>query len=244
MQGLIKAVAVVFPESEHRFCVRHLYSNFQQNYKGENLKNQLWACARSTTPLQFHKNMEKMKVLNVKAFQWLEKMPPNTWCRAFFSTYCKCDLLLNNSCEVFNNFILEARELPVLTMLEEIKGKLMARHYLKEKEPGEMWQGPICPKIRKKVNKITQWSNTCYPIPSGKGIFQVMDRDHSFVVDIGERKCECRRWDLTGIPCSHAISCLRHERIPTETMVHDCYCSARFLLAYGPKIKACSDPTT
>jgi transposase-like protein len=75
MQGLIKAVAAVFPESEHRFCVRHLYSNFQQNYKGENLKNQLWACARSTTPLQFHKNMEKMKVLNVKAFQWLEKCP-------------------------------------------------------------------------------------------------------------------------------------------------------------------------
>ena len=66
MQGLIKAVAEVFPESKHRFCVRHLYSNFQQHFKGENLKNQLWACARSTTPLQFHKNMEKMKVFNEK----------------------------------------------------------------------------------------------------------------------------------------------------------------------------------
>jgi len=28
MQGLIKVVAEVFLESEHRFCVRHLYSNF------------------------------------------------------------------------------------------------------------------------------------------------------------------------------------------------------------------------
>jgi len=26
-----------------------LYSNFQGHFKGENLKNQLWACARSTT---------------------------------------------------------------------------------------------------------------------------------------------------------------------------------------------------
>jgi hypothetical protein len=68
----------------------------------------------------------------------------------------------------------------VLSMLEHIKGQLMARHYSKEKEPREMWQGPICPKLRKKVNKITQWSNTCYPIPSGKENFQVQDRNHTF----------------------------------------------------------------
>ena len=68
LQGLIPAVQQVFPEAEHRFCVsvRHLYQNFRVHFKGEILKNQLWACARSTTPLQFHKNMEKMKVLNEK----------------------------------------------------------------------------------------------------------------------------------------------------------------------------------
>ena len=107
-----------------------------------------------------------------------------------------------------------------------------------------MWQGLICPKIRKKVNKISEWANTCYAILSGKGIFQVQDRDHRFIVDIGLRTYECRRWDLTGIPCSHAISCLRHERIPIDSMVHDCYSSSKFLLAYTPKIMPCSDPIT
>ena len=234
----------VFPESEHRFCVRHMYSNFQQHFKGENLKKQLWACARSSTVVQWTKNMDKLRVLDEKAYKWVEKMPPNIWSRSFFSTYSKCDILLNNSCEVFNKFILDAREMPVLSMIEQIKNQLMARHYSKEKEHGDMWQGPICPKIRKKVNKISEWANTCYAIPSGKGIFQVQDRDHSYIVDIGLKKCECRRWDLTGIPCSHAISCLRHERIPTESMVHDCYSSTRFLVAYGPKIMSCSDKTT
>jgi transposase-like protein len=106
LQGLIPAVGQVFPESEHRFCVRHLYSNFQQHFKGENLKNQLWACARSTTIVRWNENMEKMRLPDQKAFEWLEKMPPNTWVRAFFSTYSKCDILLNNSCEVFNKYIL------------------------------------------------------------------------------------------------------------------------------------------
>jgi hypothetical protein len=69
----------------------------------------------------------------------------------------------------------------------------------------------------------------------------VKDRDYEFVVDIEKRTCDCRRWDLTGIPCSHVVSCVRQERLPTETMVHDCCSSTRFLIAYGPKIMPCKD---
>lgn len=172
VQGLIEAVAQVFTESEHRFCVRHMYSNFQKKFKGENLKNQLWTCARSSSVVEWQKNMDKMKVLNEDAYKWLEKMPANTWSRAFFSTFSKCDILLNNSCEVFNKFILDAREMPVLSMIETIKGQLMKRHYSKEQEVGDIWLGTICPKIRKKINKISEWANTCFPLPSGNGIFK------------------------------------------------------------------------
>jgi len=56
--------------------------------------------------------------------------------------------LLNNSYEVFNCYILEAREMPILSMLEQIKGQLMSRFYKKQREVGEEWQGPICPKIK------------------------------------------------------------------------------------------------
>jgi hypothetical protein len=188
--------------------------------------------------------MEKLRTLDQKAFEWLQKMPPQTWVRAYFSTFPKCDLLLNNSCEVFNSYILEAREMPVLTMLEQIKGQLMARFYNKHKEVGVEWQGPICPKIRKKVNKNSEWSNTCYAMPSGQGVFQVQDREHSFIVDLSAKTCECRRWDLTGIPCSHAISCLRHERVPAETVLPECYSSKSYLIAYGQTIWPCKDKST
>jgi len=150
-KGLIPAVQEVFPDSEHRFCVRHLYQNFSGSFKGENLKNQLWACARSTTVTQFNTNMEKMKTLDSKAHAWLEQMPPNTWVKAYFSCFPKCDILLNNSCEVFNNYIREARELPILSMVDKIKGQLMVRFYSKQKELSEKWTSHVCPKIRKKT---------------------------------------------------------------------------------------------
>jgi hypothetical protein len=52
-------------------------TNFQLSFKGEVLKNQLWACARSSSVVQWNKNMDEMKNLNKDAFEWLEKMPPN-----------------------------------------------------------------------------------------------------------------------------------------------------------------------
>ena len=93
--------------------------------------------------------MDKMKEIDQQAFEWLEKMPPKTWVRAFFSEFPKCDLLLNNNCEVFNKYILEAREMSILSMLQMIKQQLMTRYYSKQLEAVK-FVGTICPKIRKK----------------------------------------------------------------------------------------------
>ena len=48
---------------------------------------------------------------------------------------------------------------------------------------------------------------------------------------------------MTGLPCSHAISCLRHERIPTESVVPNCYTIEAFRNAYGFTIWPCADKT-
>jgi len=244
LQGLIPAVEETFPESEHRFCVRHLYANFRDaGFKGEILKKQLWTCARASTEQKWQYHMEKMKALSQAAFNWLEKMPSNTWVRAYFAEFPKTDLLLNNSCEVFNSYILEARELPILSMLEKIKQQLMTRHYNKQKELSEQFVGPICPKIRKKVAKNAELANICYAMPSGNGLFQVLEREFQYIVDIRAKTCECRKWNLIGIPCQHAVSCLRHERIPVESVVHECYSLEAFSRAYDSKVIPCRDIT-
>ena len=79
-----------------------MWKNFQQLYKGDALKNQLWKIARSTTGIKYEQYMLEMKVLNEGAYTWLKELEPNTWVRAFQSDIPKCDILLNNLCEVFN----------------------------------------------------------------------------------------------------------------------------------------------
>ncbi|WVZ99234.1 hypothetical protein U9M48_044563 [Paspalum notatum var. saurae] len=240
-KGLIPAVQQVFPESEHRFCVRHLYANFQEKFKGEILKNQLWTCARSSSVAQWTKNMEAMKDLDQKAYEWLSNMAPNTWVRAYFSEFPKCDILLNNNCEVFNSYILDARELPILSMFEKIKCQLMARHYNKQHELKNQMTGTYCPKIKKKLARNAEFANMCFALPAAQGVFQVQCRDYQHVVDIKAKTCDCRRWQLTGIPCCHAISCLRHERIIPESVLAMCYSVETFNIAYGFNIMPCQD---
>jgi hypothetical protein len=79
-----------------------MWQNFQQVFRSDALKNALWMIARSSTIVKYEQNMQYMKILNSDAHAWLDKLDPKTWVRAFQSELPKCDILLNNNCEVFN----------------------------------------------------------------------------------------------------------------------------------------------
>jgi hypothetical protein len=51
--------------------------------------------------------------------------------------------------------ILDARELPVLSIFEKIRSQIQHRHYTKRKEANEKMEGTITPKIRDKLRKNT-----------------------------------------------------------------------------------------
>ncbi|KAK0605702.1 hypothetical protein LWI29_029774 [Acer saccharum] len=48
-KGLIDAIGELFPNSKHRFYVKHFYNNFKLEHKGLLLKQILWGAAKSTT---------------------------------------------------------------------------------------------------------------------------------------------------------------------------------------------------
>ena len=53
--------------------------------------------------------------------------------------------------------------------------------------------------------------------------FEVKNRLISFIVDISKRTCSCQKWDIFGIPCYHAISCIFFNRKVVEKCTNDCY---------------------
>ncbi|KAL0422417.1 UNVERIFIED_CONTAM: hypothetical protein Slati_3264600 [Sesamum latifolium] len=127
-KGLIHAFHTVFPNSAHRSCVRHLHNNFKNaGFRGLAFKNALWRAARASTPGEFNMRMDEMKQLDSVAFDWFYDKPPHEWSKSHFTEVPKCDMLLNNVCESFNANILDARDKPILTMLEWLREYLMKR---------------------------------------------------------------------------------------------------------------------
>jgi hypothetical protein len=134
LQGLINVVTNIWPDAKPRFCVRHIYHNFQKvGHRGEVLKNNLWVVARSTNIPRWQHNLEKMKVDSKEAYEWVEKLAPNTSIKAFFYEFPKCDVLLNNHSKVFTSYIFEAREMPIMSMLHtifyKIETMIVAKHF-------------------------------------------------------------------------------------------------------------------
>ncbi|CAM8934383.1 unnamed protein product [Rhodiola kirilowii] len=242
-KGLQEALKELFPNSEHRFCVRHLYSNFRTIFKGKQLKDAMWACARATTSAKFQTAMEYVKALDKYAYAYLSKLDPAVWSMHGFTCFVKSDALCSNISECYNSFIKVAREQPIITCLETIRKLLMRR--LHEKRIGiEKYCGDICPRISKTLEDNEKVSMHCNVTYGGGHSMEVEHTIHgSFVVNVLTRSCTCRIWDLTGIPCCHACAAIRQMRGNPADYVHQSYQKLEFMKAYDYHIQPIHGPT-
>ena len=66
-------------------------------------------------------------------------------------------------------------------------------------------------------------SNDCLIRFNGDEGYEVDERDDRHRVMIREKQCTCRRWELTDIPCEHAIPALRHARVDPISQISRYY---------------------
>ncbi|CAN1125205.1 hypothetical protein LINPERHAP2_LOCUS2776 [Linum perenne] len=58
---------------------------------------------------------------------------------------------------------------------------------------------------------------------NGAKEYQVRFGTKQFVVNLEDRTCACGRWQLCGIPCTHAVSCILFNKEKPEEYVDRCY---------------------
>ncbi|GJT04141.1 mutator type transposase [Tanacetum coccineum] len=205
-KGLAIAMANVFPCAEHRSCLRHIHENMKKQWNGQAYKELLWRCASVTTVPYFDKAMQDLKDFNKECFEWLAKIPPHSWSRSHFSGRAKSDILLNNLCECFNGKILDARDAPIITALEYIREYLM-RRMVNVIAVIKKTDGPLTPSATKLLKIAMDRANNCTVAFNGGEEYEVKGQSGSqCVVNVVKKVCSCRKWELTGIPCSHAIA--------------------------------------
>lgn len=57
-----------------------------------------------------------------------------------------------------------------------------------------------------------------------------------FVVNLSKHECSCRRWMLTGLPCCHAISCMKDQQLEVDDFVPDYHKNECYKACYTPMV--------
>nr|GEX27349.1 hypothetical protein [Tanacetum cinerariifolium] len=205
-KGIIPAIASLFLNAEHRYCVKHIHENMKKKW-------------------------------NVRT---------------------KSDVLLNKMFEVFNGKLVAGRDRPIIATFEFAREYLMKR-IVNVNKLIDRCDGPLIPTATKILRSNSNEARKYTVDYAGDDLYKVSGPwNDQVVVNVLARTCTCRRWELTGIPCKHAVTTnwvmsLNNEAGIPEEWVHPCYRLDTWKKVYYFKIKPirgrihwpkCNVPTT
>ncbi|CAN1241566.1 hypothetical protein LINPERPRIM_LOCUS5027 [Linum perenne] len=95
------------------------------------------------------------------------------------------------------------------------------------------WKANYCPKILRKLAERARKSRYCHIIGNGKDGYEVrLKNEDRFSVQLDDAKCSCRSWELTGVLCPHAITCIISEGKDPEQYISDWYTVEKYWKTY------------
>ncbi|KAH1084552.1 hypothetical protein J1N35_024313 [Gossypium stocksii] len=104
--------------------MRYLSESISKEFKNSRLVHLLWKAAYVTTTTAFKEKMAEIEEASPEAAKWIQQFPPSRWALLYFegTRYGH----LSSNIEEFNRWILDARELPIIQVVEPIHNKLMS----------------------------------------------------------------------------------------------------------------------
>jgi len=245
-KGIDKGVTYVFPNGvEYRECMRHLVKNINKRYRGVVFKKHLWPASRAYNQRHFDHHYNIMKQASPRAMNWIEDNHKHIWSRWKFSHASKCDYVTNNIAETFNSWIRNEKSLALIPLLDRIWQMIMEKQDLRRSLSLKL-RDKILPHVTKELHAMSR--NLQYAIhrgPNNAAEIQGTTKELKtwrHTVDLDNRSCSCQRWQITGLPCTHALCFIHSMRNRSvEDYIDDYYSVDKFKKAYEHVISPMTD---
>ncbi|GAB2220220.1 hypothetical protein Droror1_Dr00007863 [Drosera rotundifolia] len=117
--------------------------------------------------------------------------------------------ITNNLSESFNVWILKARYWPCVDLIDKIRVKMMEK-MSQRRRIASSWKGKLVPMADRYVTQISKHVGGWIVTRSDEVNAETEYLDMREVLDLQQKTCTCRRWQLTGLLCRDAA-----EVIPT-----------------------------
>ncbi|PKU59816.1 hypothetical protein MA16_Dca027652 [Dendrobium catenatum] len=206
-KGLGEAIKLIFPNAEHRVCMRHLWKNIKKLFRCEDghiLRNLVWTAANTYKLNDFHMKIEEIYKINPQIYNYLGSLSCK-WSKATFSKYIKNHYNTNNMSESFNAWVEEARSKPVVDLVDMIRAMLMEQRS-QRKQNSSTWKGLLVPHVEDYIRDITTRKEQFIIRLSTSVRAEVEGLNERHEVDIEKKECTCGLWQLSGLPCIHGAA--------------------------------------
>ncbi|PRQ42509.1 putative transcription factor interactor and regulator CCHC(Zn) family [Rosa chinensis] len=209
-KGLRESIAEVFKDSYHGYCLRYLTEQLIRDLRGQFshevkrlMVEDFYAAAYAPTPDNFQRCLESIKSISLEAYNWIIQSEPYNWANAYFKG-ARYNHMTSNFGELFYSWASDAHELPITQMVDVIRGKIMDLIY-KRRADSDQWLTRLTPSMEEKLDKETLKVQNLQVLLSAGSTFEVRGESIE-VVDLDCWNCSCKGWQITGLPCCHAIA--------------------------------------
>ncbi|KAF6162451.1 hypothetical protein GIB67_017339 [Kingdonia uniflora] len=217
------------------FC-RHMYKNMKKYHRGTHLEKLVWGVAKAwkQTEKEF---LDQLKLDDPVAYDWLHREPYERWCRSHFNFSVKCERITNNFSESFNNWINKVRDKPLHKAIEKLNLMLMKLMYDRRLKAREWDQNGLVPRVVTYIEKMLNFFDL-YRVEgtTDKYFVAIYGSGQKWKVNLENFECQCREWQLTGLPCVHAVCVIIPMRHPWIERCGKCG-------ALGHMKKTCKGPS-
>lgn len=227
--GISESLAEIFQNCHHAYCLHHLTENLKNNLKGpftqeviRVIVTQFYDAAYAPTLEGFRKCTESIKNISPEAYEWVVQSEPEHWANAFFRG-SRHNHLTSDIAESFYSWVSELPGLPIVQLIDTMRRKMMELIYTRRVE-SDLWSTRLTPSSEEKLQKESTRARSLEVLFSPGSTSEVRDdSDAIHVVNVDHWDCSCRGWQITGLPCMHALAVFEH----TDRNVND-YCSKYF----------------
>lgn len=221
-RGILSAMSNVYPTAHHGLCCYHMSCNMVTDTRDRPALGLFWAAARANTIIQYDQIMQTMSERHADAYRWLQNIEPKKWANAHFPGR-RYSMLTTNCSESLNALFKDTRELPITKLINNTRRKV-AQWFYNRREEVSNYTGVLTSFGMREIDTRRQRTGSYAVFPHSRTEMEVQSLGSSYIVDMESRKCDCGEFQISGLPCSHAIAVCSYRNMDPYQ-----YCEHYFL---------------
>ncbi|KAG6506536.1 uncharacterized protein LOC121980428 [Zingiber officinale] len=243
--GMEEELSKVFEDGFHCYSEQYLIENFQNEMKSswtqevkDKMIHHLKSAIYANTVNEFNECIENIRSESKEIAEWVLGTKPETWSDAFFKGL-RYGQYSSVAVEKYNDWLSVGSEPSVLQIVDTMRCSLMELMYSR-RVSCNTWTEALVPSANQKVQEDMIRAHSFALVRPIGTVFEVIDESTN-VVNTETNECTCRRWQVSGLPCIHALAVIEHTNGCIYAYCSKYFSSECYRIAYSLSINPIPD---